>query len=353
MRNCSCCNQQNEHPIDTINLSMVNDIKLNNTLNIYYCPDCNFYYSDSGNIQEDYNNYYKEFNNYKKGTIYSDKDERCNSYLTDKLQNQTQNVKTIIDYGSGNGKLKDLLTVSDLYEVDEYDIGMEQPNKKYDCLILSHVLEHIYDIDKFIETISLNINDNGLLYIEIPNAEYYDKITDICPLQEINIEHINFFSKYALNKLLMKHNYQAVSLIDDYFIIKDHKYYVIRGLFSKNKPNILFKNYICNGREQISKYNFTNLNKYKNIYVYGCGQFLFKIFDNICNNTNVINVIDDNPCYLNKKITNVDIINYEIYSEMSNDGDVIILTSLIHDQTLKSKLQKINKNITILSVNDL
>ena len=103
----------------------------------------------------------------------------------------------------------------------------------------------------------------------------------------------------------------------------------------------------------MSKYSFTNLNNYKNIYVYGCGQFLFKIFDNICNNTNVINVIDDNPCYLNKKISNVVIINYEMYSELSNDGDVILLTSLIHDQTLKSKLQKINKNITILTVDVL
>ena len=353
MRICSCCNSKNEILVDNINLSMVNDIKLNNKLNIYYCPDCNFYYSDSGNTQEDYNGYYKEFNNYKNGAIYSDKDERCHSYLKDKLKIHNQNVRTIIDYGSGNGKLKDLLSVSDVYEVEEYDIGMEQPNKKYDCLILSHVLEHIYDINKFIETISLNINHNGLLYIEIPNAEYYDKITDLCPLQEINIEHINFFSKYALNKLLIKHNYQAVSLIDDYFMIKDYKYYVIRGIFSKNNQNTSFKNYLCNGMEQISKYRLKNLNKYKNIYVYGCGQFLFKIFDKICNNTNITNVIDDNPCYLNKKISNVNVINYEMYSEMSNDGDVILLTSLIHDQTLKSKLQKINKKILILSVDEL
>ena len=347
MRNCSCCNSKNEIFIDTIKLSMVNDINLNNKLYIYYCNECNFYYSDSENTQEDYNNYYKEFNNYKKGEIYSDKDERCNSYLKDKLDN----IKSIIDYGSGNGKLKDLLLLSGQYIIDGYDIGMEQPNKKYDCLILSHVLEHIYDINKFIETISLNINDNGLLYIEIPNAEYYDKMTILCPLQEINIEHINFFSKYALNKLLIKHNYHAISLIDDYFMIKDNKYYIIRGIFSKNKQNTSFKNYLCNGTEQIAKYNFTNLNKYKNIYVYGCGQFLFKIFDYICNNTNVINVIDDNPCFLNKKISNVTVINYERYCEISNNGDVILLTSLIHDQTLKSKLQKINKYITILCVN--
>ena len=109
MRICSCCNSKNEILVDNINLSMVNDIKLNNKLNIYYCPDCNFYYSDSGNTQEDYNGYYKEFNNYKNGAIYSDKDERCHSYLKDKLKIHNQNVRTIIDYGSGNGKLKDLL----------------------------------------------------------------------------------------------------------------------------------------------------------------------------------------------------------------------------------------------------
>lgn len=349
MRNCCCCSQENKHPIDNIKLLMVNDIKLNNNLNIYYCSECNFYYSDSGNTQEDYNNYYKEFNNYKKGLIYSDKDERCNNYLKDKLQNE--HVKTIIDYGSGNGKLIELL--SDLYVVDEYDIGMTQPDKKYDCLILSHVLEHIYDLSHFFNDISKNINDNGILYIEVPNAEYYDKITDICPLQEINIEHINFFSKYALNKLLIKHNYQAVSLIDDYFTIKDYKYYVIRGIFSKNKQNISFKKYLCNGSEQISKYNFTILNKYKKIYVYGCGQFLFKIFKNIISNTNIVNIIDDNPCYLNKKISDITIINFDIYSKISNDGDVILLTSLIHDQTLKHKILQFNKNIIILCVNGL
>ena len=346
MRNCSCCNNKNEILIDTVKLSMVNDIKLNNSINIYYCQECNFYYSDSRNTQDDSNNYYKEFNNYKKGEIYSDKDERCNIYLKNELQGK--NVNSIIDYGSGNGKLKDML--SDKYVIDEYDIGMEQPSKKYDCLILSHVLEHIYDIDKFIETISLNITDNGLLYIEIPNAEYYDKITDICPLQEINLEHINFFSKYALNKLLMKHNYYAVSLIDDFFMLKESKYYVIRGIFAKNKS---FKKYLDDGSEKISNYNFSNLQRYKNIYVYGCGQFLFKIFDEIQKNCNIINIIDDNLCYLNKKLENTQIINYDLYKEMANDEDVILLTSLIHDQTLKNKILEIKKKITVITIDRL
>ena len=349
MRICNCCNNNNEVIINTVNLTIVNEIKLNNKLNIYYCSECNFYYSDSDNTQEDYNNYYKEFNNYKHGSIYSNKDDICNIYLQNNLDKTL--VKTILDYGSGNGKLTHLL--SNNFIVDEYDIGMKEIKQKYDCLILSHVLEHIYDINKFIENISVNIKDNGLLYIEVPNAEYYDKITDIYPLQEINIEHINFFSKYALNKLLIKNNYYSISLVDDFFTIKDSKYYVIRGIFAKKNINNSFKKYIEYGTKKILEYNFNKLQKYKKIYIYGCGQFLFKIFDKITDNTNIIHIIDDNQCYLNKKISDIYIINYEMYSEVCKDGDVILLTSLIHDNILKCKLQQINKNITILEVDKL
>ena len=95
------------------------------------------------------------------------------------------------------------------------------------------------------------------------------------------------------------------------------------------------------------------LKKYEKIYVYGCGQFLFKIFDKIVSNTTVINIIDDNSCYLNKKLHNVNIINYTIYSANSKDNDIILLTSIIHDNTLKNKLQKINKSLTIITVNEL
>jgi len=347
MTNCRCCGTKQELSIYNINLSLVDDIELNNMINIYYCEECNFFYSDSNNNQNDYDNYYKTFNNYKNYVIYSDKDERCNLYLQDKLEN----VNNILDYGSGNGELKKLL--SEKYVVDEYDIGMPKNIKKYDCLILSHVLEHIYNINEFINKIKFNINENGLLYIEVPNSEFYDKIAEITPLQEINIEHINFFSKFSLNKLLVKYGFHTVSLIDDYFKIKDYKYYVIRGIFKKNTNNVSLKNYIDQGINTIYKYNFCSLKKYNNIYIYGCGQFLFKIFDIITANTNIINIIDDNPCYLNKKIKNVNIINYETYEKICTNDDVILLTTLIYDDIIKKKLNMLEKNLTVLSVNDL
>lgn len=341
---CSCCEKNIEY-IQNFQLTLVNDINLNNHLDLKYCSHCNFYFSDSNNSQDDYNNYYMSFNNYKKENYCKDKDVRCFDYLCKTLSSE---VKNILDYGSGNGTLAELL--SNKFNVEQYDIGMEQNTNKYDCLVLSHVLEHIYDLNSFIEKISENINDNGYLYIEIPNAEFYDKIVDICPLQEINLEHINFFSKYSLNKLLVKHGYTCVTIEDDYFLLKDIRYYVIRGIFKKSMQNLSIQKYIKNGFVKINEINFENLQKFKSIYVYGCGQFLFKIFDKIESNCNIVNIVDDNVCYLNKKIKNIEIINFELLKEQISKGDVILLTTLIHDEKIKEKLNTLNISVNIIEI---
>ena len=346
VRPCDVCDKLiNIENVHKFFLTLVNDIQLNNHFELNYCNKCNLYFSDSNSCQDDYNKYYMNFNNYKKDSYCQDKDDKCFFYLCQKLND---NIKTILDYGSGNGQLSKLL--SNKFNIEQFDIGMDKNTNKYDCLVLSHVLEHIYDLNSFIEKISDNINDNGLLYIEVPNAEFYDKIVDICPLQEINLEHINFFSKYSLNKLLVKHNYTCVSIEDDYFLLKNMKYYVIRGLFKKSSQNLSITTYIKNGLMKINEINFHNLKKYKSIYIYGCGQFLFKIFDKIQTNCNILNIIDDNMCYLNLKIKNVEIINFELLKDKIVKDDVILLTTLIHDENIKRKLHTLSMSVNIIDI---
>jgi hypothetical protein len=348
MRNCFCNNKN--IVVSQFNLHIVNDIPLNPQLSIYYCKSCNFYYSDSGNNQEDYNHYYSKFNNYKNYNTALHKDMQCANYLQNICKNKP--IHTIIDYGSGNCELSNLL--SNNFQIDNFDIGMEEPIKKYDCLLLSHVLEHIYDINTFITTISNYISNNGYLYIEVPNAEFYDKITDICPLQEINIEHINFFSKYALNKLLVNHGYSCISLEDDFFLLNNEKYYVIRAFFHKSRINNSFMTYIENGNKAIKNYRFEKLQQYPNIFIYGCGQFLFKIFDNISKNTTITNIIDDNTSYKNKMIDNIPIISFEEYLEKIKSNDIIFITTLINANKIKEKLLSIESyNPIILNMQDL
>jgi hypothetical protein len=348
MRNCPICSELSENltDINNIKLTLVDDIILNSALNVKLCKDCNFYFSESGNTQEDYNNYYLLFNNYQQQSYCLDKDIKCADFIC-KHVNKNE-IKTVIDYGSGNGVLANLL--SEKFIVEQFDIGMEANNKKYDLLILSHVLEHIYNLNSFINEVSKNIKDHGLFYIEVPNADFYEEFINMCPLQEINIEHINFFSKISLNKLLIDNGFYCIHLQDDYFMLKNMKYYVIRGVFKKHNNNKSFENYLNNGLNQIDSFKFENLKKYKNIYVYGCGQFLFKILDKIQDNCNIINIIDDNLCYANKKINGVDIINYDMFKEICKDGDNILLTTMVHDIKIKERLLLIDKNINILEI---
>lgn len=41
-------------------------------------------------------------------------------------------------------------------------------NKKFDFIIMSHVLEHVFDIDKVIEVLKNSLNPNGFLFVVVP-----------------------------------------------------------------------------------------------------------------------------------------------------------------------------------------
>lgn len=350
MRTCVCCNMISNVKLISLNLQLIDDINLNNNISVYYCNNCYFYYSDSNNTQEDYNYYYQNFNKYNSESVSIDKDQKCVDYL---LNNLDSNIKTILDYGCGNGLISQKL--KEIYTVNTYDIGMKKPEKQYDCIIINHVLEHIYDVDDFLNNIKLSLIDNGSVYIEIPNAEYYEEFNNFGPLQEINLEHINYFSKLALSKLMVKHNFVPVKINDDFFTINNSKYYVIRGLFKLNHNNKSFEKYIDYGRDKIENINFVNTSycNSNDIYVYGCGQYLFKIFNKISEKYNIISIIDDNPSYLHKKVNYVPVINFEEFKfimAVVNKPCTVLIATLNHKNKIMDKLNQISSNIEYVNI---
>jgi hypothetical protein len=345
MRICEICNSNNDLlSLAEIECCLPSNIDLDGILKVNKCIKCNFYFSDNNNTQDDYNNYYISCNNYTNNKkIISDKDMKCYKFLTENLD---INLK-ILDYGSGNGILYSKMMETFL-DVNQYDIGMKNINDKYDCIIISHVLEHIFDINLFIKNIDSLLNDNkdSMIYIEVPNAEYYDKFNIICPLQEINIEHINYFTKFSLNKLMLNHGYISKLLIDDFFYINYFKYYVIRGIFTKYRNTLSFENYLQNGLTCINNIKYEEINNLESIYIYGCGQFLFKVIKNI--KTKIINVIDDNITYYNHDINCIKIINFEDFKNKVKDNDNILIITALHSNIIKEKLSIIDKKINIL-----
>ena len=80
---------------------------------------------------------------------------------------------------------------------------------KFDCVVFSHVLEHVYDIPAFFAAARGLLTPGGCLYLETPDATRYDDYL-YAPFQEFNTEHINHFSARALENTARRFGFQPV-----------------------------------------------------------------------------------------------------------------------------------------------
>jgi SAM-dependent methyltransferase len=79
--------------------------------------------------------------------------------------------------------------------------------QKADCVILSHVLEHVRDLRPALHAVFEKMRRGGMLYVEVPDAtRYADYVT--APLQDFNTEHINHFSLRSLRILLESNGFE-------------------------------------------------------------------------------------------------------------------------------------------------
>lgn len=72
------------------------------------------------------------------------------------------------------------------------------PNgRKFDLIVLSHVLEHVKNPHEFIDSLIPFLKANGLLFVEVPNRDYRYKD---------NVEsHLLFFNPTSMTKTLEQH----------------------------------------------------------------------------------------------------------------------------------------------------
>lgn len=81
-------------------------------------------------------------------------------------------------------------------------------NKKFDLIIIRHVLEHLYDPLLAINNARQWLKPGGHIYIELPDLEIYPE-TSLFPGYFCEFEHINHFSKNSLMNLM--HNFNLIA----------------------------------------------------------------------------------------------------------------------------------------------
>jgi SAM-dependent methyltransferase len=79
----------------------------------------------------------------------------------------------------------------------------------FDCICLTGVLEHLWDVDGAIRNVLELLGPQGMLYIEVPDgSRYLDPY--VSPYEDFNTEHVNHFSFAGLRTLASRHGLETV-----------------------------------------------------------------------------------------------------------------------------------------------
>jgi hypothetical protein len=169
---------------------------------LHECRQCGHRFVDSEALSQAWlDDYY--LNTYKTDDLpYSD--ARLNS-LAQCVSRYSMSVK---DIGGMDGELQKWLeirgVICDVSGVGDWRIGL------YDGVILSHTLEHIYDIPAMFRRIKANLVQGGYLFIEVPihspwylAPETYDR----------HWQHINKFRVCDLVSILMSNKIEIVESV--------------------------------------------------------------------------------------------------------------------------------------------
>ena len=87
------------------------------------------------------------------------------------------------------------------------------PEKKFNAITLWHVLEHVHDVKKYIQTFKKLLTDTGRLFIAVPNYTSYDaeKYKEYWAAYDVP-RHLYHFSPNSIRVLTEKHGFKVDSI---------------------------------------------------------------------------------------------------------------------------------------------
>lgn len=96
-------------------------------------------------------------------------------HMTKFLVNDFENVSVV----EGSKELLDLIPDYDNIEKHHSYFEEFETDKKFDTIIMSHVLEHIENPIKILKLISLWLSENGVIIISVPNSKSFHRLAAV------------------------------------------------------------------------------------------------------------------------------------------------------------------------------
>ncbi|MCK9362297.1 MAG: class I SAM-dependent methyltransferase [Syntrophales bacterium] len=390
VRACPVCENVEAELLHTQKFVLPEGHPLSQGYDVVCCHECGFVYADTSVTQDEYDLFYAKYSKYEDNktatgggkTSWEQKrfDETASfiySFLPDRKAG-------ILDIGCANGGLLKAfrgLGYTKLFGVDPSSACVENVRRLgidaqvgslsdplnfglYDCILLSHVLEHVINLKGALSAIYLSATDKHktYVYIEVPNASQYNDYV-FAPFQDFNTEHINHFSQRCLENLMNLCGFTviikgekeiesspgmpypsiySVSAINDqrpnqFSLAKDVELVSnIRDYIAKSKT-ILAK--IDNKIQQV-------LAKSNRLIVWGTGQLVMKLLaETSLAKADIVAFVDNNPINQGKMLKDIPIISPE---KIGNLPHPILVTTLLHQKEIAKQINILGLSNSII-----
>jgi 2-polyprenyl-3-methyl-5-hydroxy-6-metoxy-1,4-benzoquinol methylase len=380
-RRCPVCECQEIDRLHTQRFELPEGHPLSTGYYVVVCSRCGFVYADTALTQADYDRFYTELSKYedgKTGTGGVDnpfdwrRQQETARQVADFLQDSSL---SILDVGCANGGL--LLALKELgYKnvvgVDPSPVCVENtrqlgieahqgslfsPFKEnvYDCVILSHTLEHVQEVDGALQWIKKRLKPNGFVYIEAPDAARYVDFL-YAPLQDFNTEHINHFSLTSLENLMHAHGFLSRSrgvkdlvtgvnmfypAVFGFWVLSDTP--VSPALRKDEELRLRIEEYIARSKEimgEIDSRITRLLARSPSVVVWGTGQLAMKLLaETSLVHANIIAFVDNNPINQGKILLGRPILSPH---QLTDIDAPILVTTLLHHHTIAKQIHEMN-----------
>jgi len=371
---------------------------LPNEYNVVVCRRCGFVYADPAATQRDYDRFYCEWSKYDDsatatGSGLSRYDAaRLATTASDIARALPSRAASILDAGCATGGLLTALREQGFTAVAGLDpsphcaaacrergfeayVGSISSSSssssasrpahmpKFDCVVLSHVLEHVYDIPSFFTAARRLLTPGGCLYLETPDATRYDQYL-YAPFQEFNTEHINHFSARALENTGRRFGFEPVLVERKVFnTAQDTLYPAVFGFFrdggeianermaicDQELPSRI-DDYIRHSREQMDKINAnlaSQLTNYRRVILWGAGQLAMKLLAlPALAQIEVRALVDNNPVLRGKTLAGAPIVGPQAISDAQ---EPILIATLLHADEIVAQIRRLGLSNPVLS----
>ena len=350
---------------------------------VVVCEQCGFAYADSSVPQEAYERFYADSSKYadvQTGTGGGDlawDDRRLEDTAREIARHVPSLGARIVDVGCANGGLLKWLSrlgYTSLVGVDPAAacvraverfsgvtgvvgslFDLPAAARDAECIVLSHVLEHVRELPEAMDRVAAALRPGGLVYVEVPDATRYAECL-AAPLQDFNTEHINHFSLRSLRSLLERAGFtvrdEGQKTIEASAGVPDPALWIIASRDAAARPDVTpahdttlresLERYIQLSLAQVARIDAhleRELRGADGLVVWGVGQTTLKLLAiTMLARARIVAFVDSNPLMHGKRLRGAPIVGTD---ELAHLPFPVLVGSLISREPIARRIREL------------